>query len=920
MNRIGFVGAWLAAATLFASCSPGHDARLAAARGYLDQREPTSAILEAKSALQSQPDSTEARIILGRALLAAGDVAGALVELERVQAGGAPPAEIAPYLGAAWLASGQPRKLVDAYDQIALPRSDAGGSMAHELARAHLQLGQRDLALERLEQGLAVAPGNLQLRILKARLRAASGDAGGAWSDAEELLRTHEGDADVWVLRGDLLRVRKQGPDGAAEAYRRALALQPDAVDAQSGLIDLAVEMRDLPAARKQVAAFLKARPGNAQAQLMDASIALMEGKPARARELAQGLLKATPRHPKVLFLSGLAEARLGSLALAETQLALAVAGDPDAVQPRLELGRVLLMQGKAQRVLDLMSSAGGREASSAATLLLVAQAHLMLGDVARADAVFSQASRLAPNDPEVRTARALSSLQRGASETALNELAAVAKTDSQPTADLALVAGLMQAGKLKQAMAAADAMAAKLPAHPMPDHLRGQIASVMKEPADAARFFEGALQKDGAYLPALLGLVRLDVAAGQLDRARGRFTTFVSANPRHVGALLAQAGFLLQRGDHRSAIEVLAAAEKAHPAEPSLRVALIDIHLRRGDTRSALQAAEAAAAAMPHNAEVQERVAAALLAAGRGQQAISAYSQLLAQRTTVRAHLGMARVLETVGRLDEAQTQITSAMRLDPQDPAPRQAAAWLALRRGRLPEALELAKQLQKLRPNDAVGHRLEAEVALARGQLGPATASLRTAITKAEPGDTPGVLYKTLKRSGKQGEASRFASTWSDQHREDLPFRLYIADQALMDGDREAAEKAYRAVLQEQPENVWALTNLAGMLLKERPQDALALAERAAKAAPFRADVKAVFASALAEHERLDAAVRVQLDAVSLAPDAPALRVALARLYLLAGDKPKARDQLEQLRGRPASPALRAEVNALLEQSSR
>jgi predicted Zn-dependent protease len=134
---------------------------------------------------------------------------------------------------------------------------------------------------------------------------------------------------------------------------------------------------------------------------------------------------------------------------------------------PRLELGRVLLMQGKAQRALDTMSPLVGRQGTSPAALLIVAQAQLLLGEVALADAAFARASSLAPDSPEVRTARALTMLQRGAGDAALAELAAVASADGQATADLALVTGLMKAGKLTQAMVAAEAFATKLPAHP---------------------------------------------------------------------------------------------------------------------------------------------------------------------------------------------------------------------------------------------------------------------------------------------------------------------------------------------------------------------------------------------------------------------------------------------------------------------
>lgn len=913
-------GAWLWVMLLLVGCGPGYEARLTAAQQYLDRREPASAALEAKSALQDRPESSEARVLLGRALLAAGDLQGALVELERAWQREPSAARVAPHLAAAWLASGQPQKVIETFDPLTLPVGGAGGALAYELARAHLQLGDRVRAVERIEQGLALAPGQAPLQILKARLRAAGGDAAGAWSDAERLVGAHPSEAETWVLKGDLLRARRQDPDAAVDSYRRALALRPDSSDAHSALIDLAVEARDLPRARQEVNAFLKAKPGNAHALLMDATVAFLEGRLERARELAQTLLRVSPRHPKVLFLSGLTEARLGSLALAETQLTQAVAVDPEAEQPRLELSRVLLLQGKAQRALDNIGPLAGRQAKSPAALLIAAQAQLLLGDVAQADATFARASSLEPDSPEVRTARALNMLQRGAGEVALAELAAVAKADAQATADLALVTGLMKAGRLKQAMAAAEAFAGKLPAHPMPDQLRGQIAVAMKTPQEAEQFFGWALRKDGRYLPAVLGLVQLDLAGNKPEQARGRFVEFLKSNPRHVTGMLAYANFLMQQGARQEAAEKLSAALQLDPTDPAVRTAVIDQYLRIGDVRSALQSAQAAAAALPDNVAVLERVAAAQVAAGEANQAVSTMSQVLSKRADVSSHLSMARALQAAGSLDDAQAQVNDARRLDANDPSAIQAAAWLAIQRSRYPEALEMARLMQRLRPGEAIGHRLEAEAALGRGQTAAAVAALRIAITKRQPGDAPGLLYKALLASSKADEAKQFARAWVQGQPADLPFRLSLADQALARGDAAAAERDYRGALESQPDNVWALTNLAGMLLKERPVEALVLADRAAQVAPFRADVKTVHASALAANKRLDDAVRVQLEAVAMAPEAPGLRLALARLYLTAGKKDKARDQLEPLLSRPASAALLAEVRTLLQKSSR
>jgi tetratricopeptide (TPR) repeat protein len=234
-----------------------------------------------------------------------------------------------------------------------------------------------------------------------------------------------------------------------------------------------------------------------------------------------------------------------------------------------------------------------------------------------------------------------------------------------------------------------------------MPDHLRGQIAAAMNSPEQAEQYFGWALKKNGKYLPALLGLVQLDLAAAKPDRARGRFVEFLQTNPRHVTGMLAYANFLLQRGARQEAAEKLSAALQLDPTDPAVRVAVIDQYLRAGDVRSALQSAQAAAAALPDSVAVLERVVAAQMAAGEANQAVATMSQVLSKRADLSSHLLMARALEAAGRLDDAQTQLSDARRLNADNPVVLQAAAWLAIKRGRHSEALELAKLMQKLKP---------------------------------------------------------------------------------------------------------------------------------------------------------------------------------------------------------------------------
>ena len=58
-----------------AACSGNNpEAMLASAKDYLAKNDPKSAVIQLKNALEKNPDLGEARFLLGRALLATGDV------------------------------------------------------------------------------------------------------------------------------------------------------------------------------------------------------------------------------------------------------------------------------------------------------------------------------------------------------------------------------------------------------------------------------------------------------------------------------------------------------------------------------------------------------------------------------------------------------------------------------------------------------------------------------------------------------------------------------------------------------------------------------------------------------------------------------------------------------------------------------
>ena len=103
----------LAAALGVAGCGGPSDANLlASAKAHLAKKETDAARLQIKNVLQKNPGSGEARLMLGKLMYEAGDMAGAESELGRALELGQPEVAVLPSLAGALVALQKGRVLV----------------------------------------------------------------------------------------------------------------------------------------------------------------------------------------------------------------------------------------------------------------------------------------------------------------------------------------------------------------------------------------------------------------------------------------------------------------------------------------------------------------------------------------------------------------------------------------------------------------------------------------------------------------------------------------------------------------------------------------------------------------------------------------------------------------------------------------
>ena len=913
-SRLGAASLMLMAFLPTAGCGgPDEDRLLASLQQRLERQDLDGAVIEAKNLVQVAPESARARFWLGRVLLDSGDVAGADTELGRAERLGHAPAELVPVLARLMNAQGRTREVITRFGATSLEDAGAAALLAVELSRAHRAQGDAERAGAVIAAALQRAPEHLPARVQRARLAVARGDVDSVREAVQALLSRHGGDSAVHLLHGEWLAA---GGDHAAAvaAHRRAVELRPYWSDAHAALVQALLRAGELSPAAEAAAAMRKQLPADGSAVYLQALVAFLQNDLPAARGHLQLLSRKDAEDGALLLLAGSIEARLGALVQAESLLTNAAARLPASTRPRLELAAVYLRQDRPGRALDALARLFRDDTADAEAWRLAGQAHVRLGDFARADEAFARARSISPRDPAVLVDTALSRLARGDLDAGMGQLQSAAQADPQGiAAELALVAAHLRQRRVAPALAVVDAIERKQPRSALADYLRGRIHLRSGDTSKARASFERALLKEPTNHQVVQNLAALDRADGRSDLARARFDALLKADPRATPAMLALAGLALQDGAPYAQVTAwLDRAVQVDPADSRAWRAAVALQRSAGDTVGALTRARAAVAAVPNDIDVQATLADVLLAEGDVQQAINALNRAVElQPDAVGAHLRLAGAHVAAGNLARAAQHAERALRLTPDAAPAARVAIGLALLQERPARALDIARAVQARRP--ALGWQLVGEVHAHREDWDESAAAFRRALAQ-EPATEPALqLLVALQRGGRKAEAAAHVRSWLESHPDDATFLGQLGEQALLAGDAAQAVVHYRRAVALRGDDALLLNNLAMALLQRKDPEALAVAMRAQRFAPGAASVLDTLAQAHAASRQWPKAIEWQSRAVALEPRNGELRMRLARWYLDAGNKPKAREELQRVErlGDPwaQSPELRA-----------
>lgn len=895
------VGVTLLGTLALVGCSGGSPAELTASgKKYLDNNDAKAAVIQLKSALAKDSGLAEARYLLGTALLQAGDPVGAAVELGKARTLKVSDDLVVPPLARALLLIGQTKALTDQYANTQLTDKTAAADLKSSLVEAWFALKEPAKAEQALADALSASPNFGQARILQARVLASKRKMDEAQRIIDDVLIREPKLAGALQLKGELLLFTGTDVTQAEAVFRRALETDASFVPAHSALFDISMQRKDIEGMQALVAKLKAVLPKHPQTRLQEAQLAFAKKDYKTARELTQVLLRSAPEHPGTLQLSGAIEYANGSLQLAESHLQRALQIAPQFPMARRILAQTYVRQGRPAKALEVLKPLLEGESGDPEAIAVGAEAFLQLNDPRRAEALFARASKLNPDDPRLLSALALSRLARGEVDAAFMDLKAISAKDKGPFADLAMVSAYLRRNELDAALVAADTLVKKVPERAQAYAIRGQIHSIRKDATAARADYYSALKIDPLFLPAVSGLASLDLDENKPEVAIKRFDEVLRLDAGSVMATLAIAEIRSRGGAPKEEIEkLLVSAITASPNEPRPRILMIDLHLRSKDFKSALAAARDALAALPSNVDVMDAAGRAQLAAGDMQQALSSFRKMAGiDPQSALPHLRLAETHLAMRDKRAAEASLKKALDIQPDLVPAQQGIIELALSENRPKDALAVSRNMQRQQPRNPAGYLLDARLNLRLKDSDAAITAYRAGLQQTQNPQIAVELHGTLVKTGKRAEAERLAASWEKEHPSDATFDRHMANVAYVAGDLAQAEVRLKRVVAAQPKNAEALNNLAVVLLDLGKPGATPYAEQANALAPGQPALMYGLARALAADNQLPKALEIQKKAIERAPEDMALRVALARMAIQAGDKVLARTELEKV----------------------
>lgn len=587
------------------------DARVALARYYLAADQPFKAKAEIQKVFELQPAHLGARTIQAAVLAREGDEKAALESVLNVLSSSeVAPADASLLLASLYMNRKEPARALEVIEKAlkadpgSVPLMRIAARVAAELAAISPEFTR---APDFLRRAAEAAPKDVRAWNAWTQYHLGRRELGAAEEVMRAAARAQPDDSRRRLALTEFIG-RHRGVEAAEKELRAMIAERPKDVELRYGLVRLLASSgreMDAQAGLKDIIELAPDAPAAAAARRDLAAVRLAAGQPEEARKLVEQVLTTNPRDPGALVLRG----------------------------------RLSLRDGQAQAAIADLRAAARDQPGSPEIVGLLAAAHQTAGELQLARETLVDAVKFKPEQVELR---------------------------------LMLAAFLEEAQEHDGALAALNEALRLQPGQPRLYERKAQLQMARKDLAGAERTLQDLKNRlpNSAVGAVLLGQFymqsrRFDAALKTFDAATAAFPNDPALALAAIGALTAQRRF----GEIEARLQGLARDQPRSPLPHQVRG---ELALRRGDVAAAALAYRTMIQTAPDVAAGYVGLATALKTEKRFDDALTALDE--GERQLPKdASLAFARadVLQRAGRIDDAIQTYRQLLAQAPQNEA---------------------------------------------------------------------------------------------------------------------------------------------------------------------------------------------------------------------------------------------------------
>ena len=534
-----------------------------------------TAIIQLRNALQQDPNNLPARILLGETLLREDQSHAAIKELEWALGLGGDENLILVLLAHAYLETAQPQRVITGL----VPEghtAEVDGELHLLQAAAYSMLGDRKLAEEAYLAAGVLLPVDPRPLVGRARIALAKGKRDKANKFVQQAIALAPDSFDVWMFKAKAHRDLSQ-PQAALKSFARALAIRSTSGRALSARAALWLDLGNMKAAKEDLEKASDLDVDTLESIYLTTLIMFREGMAEEAREHLREsadeirAIKEDVREkllPNTKLMLGVVAYYEGNIEEAVSHFKSflrAVHNHPGAKRYLAACYLKLKLWQDAIRVFR--PSPNSKLPNDPMALSMLAEAYRASGDFAKAERHYEAALELAPNAAGLGVKLAMSRLDAGKPDKAIEELQwFIEKFPELIEAHAQLARVYVKVGRVDDAVALITEVAIGHPDNAAVHNIAGATFMAAGDVARARDHLQMASAIAPSRILPKLNLARLDRLENNVAAAEAQYRSLLQEHPFHVQSGLELSQLLLDQGEIDETAERIAKVLEVAP------------------------------------------------------------------------------------------------------------------------------------------------------------------------------------------------------------------------------------------------------------------------------------------------------------------------------------------------------------------